>query len=583
MAFPHGAGFGLGREAGAPPPPPPPLARLLQLQQQLQQQQQQQQQQSAQQHAPSQQLLELQQLHQLQLQAMQLQQWLPNPMLLQALGQQGAGQYRITLRPESALGEGGVSDSGLSAGSSALLALQPHANAHANAHAPSMFGSGQLGSGQLGSGQLGSGQLGGASSSSQLASQQLMMQLMVQNQQQMLLARSAMLQQQHAFFMGGGSAPARPDLGMLSVDVVNNDALGGPVTMYQAGSLRTPQKGLPEAAAAAAGTQQKVRKKRFKRDPLAPKPARYAWNFFFKKHYKQFRAKEFGDERFDVQKAFTDIGASLGDHWTKLTTEEREPYFKLAAEDKKRFAREMLVYLKRSTSNSANDEGEGEGEGATEGAGEDATKGAGEGEGETEGAAENEGDESELDDDLVAKRGPKRVKSSGSVNSGEEEGEPQPPAKASAAMAAAAAAVAAPVDLELTADVLVTDDDDAFIFMIQKTLCKIASENGVKLNVDVASSGADALRKVLDEKKNYAVVTMDKDMGDDIDGIETVKRLREAGYAGFVVGVSGNDWSTDFARVGADASMVKCPSLFKQVYRMIIEKKESRKGFGAQA
>jgi hypothetical protein len=50
----------------------------------------------------------------------------------------------------------------------------------------------------------------------------------------------------------------------------------------------------------------------------------------FSDHYNQARSKEVGLDRYDVQKAFTDIGATLGMQWKKLTPSEREPFLKLA-------------------------------------------------------------------------------------------------------------------------------------------------------------------------------------------------------------------------------------------------------------
>ena len=71
-----------------------------------------------------------------------------------------------------------------------------------------------------------------------------------------------------------------------------------------------------------------TKKKRRKRDPTLPKPARFAWNFYFRDQYTKIRNSE-PSEHNNVQKAFTEIGYDLGKKWKSLSKEEKEPLKKL--------------------------------------------------------------------------------------------------------------------------------------------------------------------------------------------------------------------------------------------------------------
>lgn len=384
------------------------------------------------------------------------------------------------------------------------------------------------------------------------------------------------LQQWQAAQMAAAQQNFLAQNGMYSVDVVRNQSMGADVFLIQAGNF------------AAFPMQAKKSRKRRQRDPLAPKPARYAWNFFFKEHYKKIRNKNYGGEHFDVQKAFTDIGHSLGDKWKALTAEEKEPYIKMAQDDKKRFEREMKEYTSaRSGDRGSDDDEDDDASNADEDSrspdsAEEATAGV------------------KTDADSKDMENPRPSKKSRRSNKAAEEDEDNEEALATdpstsdlvkAALLEGSAEVdglkiniirpgeSAPTPppnmTEMTADVLVTDDDETFIVMMSATLRKLHVKEGYQnLNIHVAHNGEEALKKIVDEKQRFAVVTMDKYMGE-MDGVETVKKMREAGYDGCVVGVTGDESGigSEFEKVGADTTLYKNQSgLFSQVHSIIVEK-----------
>jgi len=106
--------------------------------------------------------------------------------------------------------------------------------------------------------------------------------------------------------------------------------------------------GLPQGTRGNQRVQQEEddapRRKRRKRDPTLPTPARFAWNFFFRDQYTKIRNSEPG-EHSNVQKAFTDIGLDLGKKWKSLTKEEKAPYIRMAEQDRERYDREMRQRL----------------------------------------------------------------------------------------------------------------------------------------------------------------------------------------------------------------------------------------------
>ncbi|CAK9035777.1 Non-histone chromosomal protein 6, partial [Durusdinium trenchii] len=383
-------------------------------------------------------------------------------------------------------------------------------------------------------------------------------------------------------------------MGMYSVDVVNNDLLGANVTMYQASNLG----------------RRKARKRRAK-DPNAPKPARYAWNFFFKEHYKKIRSKGASGVHFDVQKAFTDIGHSLGEKWKALTAAEREPYVELARKDKLRFEEEMREYAKNGSlkrEDSANQEAEelsevkaeetpttasprdsnsspmdkkkrkvsdqeptgpADKDESTEAAAKKPRTAdlAEDGKPETaaasvaatDPAANGSGEDHVNDADIELKRA-----------KADKQQQAEPP------KAAKEVAVSDANMTEMTADVLVTDDDETFIVMMSATLRRLHVKQGYQnLNIHVAKNGQEALKKIVDEKQRFAIVTMDKEMNDDLGGVETVKQMRDAGYDGCVLGVTGDEGAAEsqFDQVGADATLFKNQQgLFSKVHNILVEK-----------
>ena len=81
--------------------------------------------------------------------------------------------------------------------------------------------------------------------------------------------------------------------------------------------------------------------------------------------------------------------------------------------------------------------------------------------------------------------------------------------------------------------VLVVDDVESNIYVIKGMLLPY----GIK--VDAVSSGFDAIKKIIDEDNIYDVVFMDH-MMPKMDGIETVKKLREKGYRRTIVALTAN-------------------------------------------
>jgi len=81
--------------------------------------------------------------------------------------------------------------------------------------------------------------------------------------------------------------------------------------------------------------------------------------------------------------------------------------------------------------------------------------------------------------------------------------------------------------------VLVVDDVESNIYVIKGMLLPY----GIK--IDAVSSGFDAIKKIIDEDNVYDIVFMDH-MMPKMDGIETVKKLREMGYRRTIVALTAN-------------------------------------------
>lgn len=76
---------------------------------------------------------------------------------------------------------------------------------------------------------------------------------------------------------------------------------------------------------------------------------------------------------------------------------------------------------------------------------------------------------------------------------------------------------------------------------------------------EAVADGQDALDLLLQRRESFDVVLLDKEMPG-VDGHETVRRLREAGYTGVVIGVTGNALDDDIAAFkghGANAVVSK--------------------------
>jgi CheY-like chemotaxis protein len=266
-------------------------------------------------------------------------------------------------------------------------------------------------------------------------------------------------------------------------------------------------------------------KKRKMRDPKAPKPARYAWNFFFKKEYTRMREKENSDS-LDVQQAFTDLTEQVGRKWKSLPPKARAPYVALALEDKRRYEQELAAYngtpaeelkVPSRTSNF-------ESFASSRAAFGLSIDGIGRRDGGAEGA---DGEK------------PKYT------------WEPQ-----------------------CSADVLVCDDDMAFQLMLKRKLRKAYYKRGKEPTIETATNGEEMLELMLKAGRSYAMVTLDSEMGmANMTGIETIRMLRKANYTGLVVGITAfgdEEHYKAFMDGGVDAVLCKgSKDMFKTLSTLI--------------
>ena len=102
--------------------------------------------------------------------------------------------------------------------------------------------------------------------------------------------------------------------------------------------------------AGSGGKKKSPAKKKAKKDPNAPKKAQSAFMFFSGKMRPKVKA-----ENPDI--SFGDLGKRIGELYRALTPEEKEPYEKMAADDKKRFAQASAAY---ETKKKAEDDGVGD-------------------------------------------------------------------------------------------------------------------------------------------------------------------------------------------------------------------------------
>jgi CheY-like chemotaxis protein/type II secretory pathway pseudopilin PulG len=258
-----------------------------------------------------------------------------------------------------------------------------------------------------------------------------------------------------------------------------------------------------------------MKKKRKKRDPTLPTPARFAWNFYFRDQYTKIRNSE-PSEHTNVQKAFTDIGFDLGKKWKSLSKEEKEPYVKMAAQDKERYEREMQSRF--STTSKV-------GGGATPSS-------------SSAGGYSSDDDEEEkvgivLHEIAVEDTRPESEKTSD------------------------------PTEGELVADVLIVDDDEVFLKIIRHKLV-FGQKNPPR--IVTVTSASDAKRMLVDENKKFGTVLLDKDLGEgQEDGISSLAVIRESGYQGVIVGVTGStddQTRSQFTSSGANETFIKGASNF---------------------
>jgi CheY-like chemotaxis protein len=111
-------------------------------------------------------------------------------------------------------------------------------------------------------------------------------------------------------------------------------------------------------------------------------------------------------------------------------------------------------------------------------------------------------------------------------------------------------------------DVLVVDNDIVTCDLLKRYLTRIALQPGFdddvstlnspsrRLEVDACTTGQQALERIRDKGKTYALVAIDLMLGPGSpSGREVVRLLREHGYRGSIIYVTA-------ARVGADAMLV---------------------------
>jgi CheY-like chemotaxis protein len=260
------------------------------------------------------------------------------------------------------------------------------------------------------------------------------------------------------------------------------------------------------------------RKKRKKRDPNLPTPARFAWNFYFRDQYTKIRNSE-PSEHTNVQKAFTDIGFDLGKKWKSLSKEEKEPYVKMAALDKERYEREMQSRFSSVGS-----------VGSSNAAG-------------VESASSANGDSSEEDEQEKV----------GIVFHEIEVEDTRPESEK----------ISSPTEGELVADVLIVDDDEVFLKIIRHKLV-VGQKNPPK--IVTVTNASDAKRMIVEEHKKFGTVLLDKDLGEGKeDGISSLAIIRESGYQGVIVGVTGStddQTRSQFTSSGADETFIKGTSNF---------------------
>jgi len=120
-----------------------------------------------------------------------------------------------------------------------------------------------------------------------------------------------------------------------------------------------------------------------------------------------------------------------------------------------------------------------------------------------------------------------------------------------------------PMEGELVADVLVVDDDEVFLKIIRHKLV-VGQKHPPR--VVTVTSASDAKRMILDENKKFGTILLDKDLGEGKeDGISSLAVIRESGYQGVIVGVTGStddQTRSQFTESGANETFIKGTSNF---------------------
>lgn len=132
------------------------------------------------------------------------------------------------------------------------------------------------------------------------------------------------------------------------------------------------------------------------------------------------------------------------------------------------------------------------------------------------------------------------------------------------------------VELPRDVDVLVVDDDDIIRLTLSRRLRKLKwplEKLGRRLRVMEGAFGEDVIRMALEQNMTFSLVTIDQDMGaDHYSGSETIKILRDAGYIGTIVGLTGNE-SDDERRqmlvAGAQHVLIKGSKVFSEIDRIL--------------
>jgi len=119
-------------------------------------------------------------------------------------------------------------------------------------------------------------------------------------------------------------------------------------------------------------------------------------------------------------------------------------------------------------------------------------------------------------------------------------------------------------------DILIVDDDDIIRLALTRSLKKLAQKkHNRNLRILEARTGEHALQLILEEGKSFGLITMDQDMEQHgYTGSETIKILRDGGYQGLIIGLTGCEAANEtqqMIQAGAQQVLVKGPRVFSSV------------------